>query len=484
MAVSAWWLKRRRPGRELFRLTPVLFLSLVAGLVSIWTQKMQGHESPQFASSLAERLAAGGDAVWFYLGKLLFPHPLLTVYPRWQIDPGNILCYGGLLGALALLAVLWWKRNGWARPYFFAYAYFLLALLPALGLANLVYFRFSFVADHLQYLASIGPLALAGAGLVRLGEMFPANRTGLPSIFGAGLLLLLGALSWRQAGFYETEVTLWNHTLAYNPACWVGYNNLGNVFAHEQRPDEAIQQYQHALELYPAYAEAHNNLGAALFKEGQIEAAMAEYRAALQINPNFADAYNNLGNAFAREGRPDEAMAEYGKGLAIDPYFVDVRNHLGSLLEDKGRSAEAVEQFRKALEINPNDAGTHYNLGNTFLRHGRPQEAVGEYEKALKIDPASAPFHNNLGSAFAALGRLDEAIAEYQKALELEPAYAEADNDLAIALFRKGKADQAIALLREALRLAPDNGQMRANLAKMEELAAKKAGSAGTGPGK
>jgi cellulose synthase/poly-beta-1,6-N-acetylglucosamine synthase-like glycosyltransferase len=80
------------------------------------------------------------------------------------------------LAALGALYGLWSQRNGWGRSPLFAFAYFAVSLFPLLGFFNVYYFRFSYVADHFQYLASMGPLALAGAGLARLPVWLAQDR--------------------------------------------------------------------------------------------------------------------------------------------------------------------------------------------------------------------------------------------------------------------------------------------------------------------
>ncbi len=83
-----------------------------------------------------------GDAVWFYLGKLVWPHPLITGYPRWKIDAGSWLSYLPLLAVLTALIMLWRKRQTWSRPWFFVFVYFLVALLPVLRLFDNPIFAF------------------------------------------------------------------------------------------------------------------------------------------------------------------------------------------------------------------------------------------------------------------------------------------------------------------------------------------------------
>ena len=128
----------------------------------------------------------------FISGSWPGPHPLIFIYPRWQIDATQVLSYVPLVAMMGVLLLVWSKRETWGRPWFFALAYFVAALLPVLGLLNHYFLGFSFVSDHLQYLASMGPLALAGAGLSRGAEaVLPANAS-LRSALGGGLLFGLG----------------------------------------------------------------------------------------------------------------------------------------------------------------------------------------------------------------------------------------------------------------------------------------------------
>ena len=140
------------------------------------------------------------------------------------------------------------------------------ALLPVLGLIDNPIFRYSLVFDHFQYLASIGPLALAGTGLVRFSDFLIPKKSWLQSSLCAGLLLILGMASWQRTWVYESEETLWTDTLVKNPNCWVGHNNLGLVFSQKGQVDEALEHFQKALEIYANYAEAHSNLGMLFWK--------------------------------------------------------------------------------------------------------------------------------------------------------------------------------------------------------------------------
>ncbi len=371
LCLCTWWVDRRWNWHRLAKVVPIFLMAVLATGVSIWTQNLElasAHDS-QWARSWPERVAAAGDAVWFYLGKLVWPHPLIAVYPRWQIDAEAWVSYLPLLAVVVVLAVFWANRESWARAPFFVFAYFVVALLPVLGLFDNIIFQFSLVFDHFQYLASMGPLALAGAGLARLSGWAIPSRRWLERVLGSVLLLILGALTWQRASVYESQKTLWTDTVAQNSTCWVGDSNLGVALADMGQIDEAIALYKKALELNPNYAAAHGNLGNSLVKKGQVDAAIAEYNKAIELYPRFPQAHLNLGTALFKRGQVDEARA----------------------------------QFEDAVEINPDDAGAHDMLGVALGEQGHLEAAIGEFQEALRLKPAAADTQHNLEKAQAML---------------------------------------------------------------------------------
>jgi tetratricopeptide (TPR) repeat protein len=471
LCLCAWWVQGRWQWRTVWKVAPIFLMSLAAGIVSIWTQKIRGADDAELARSWLERVSTAGDAAWFYLGKLAWPHPLIMVYPKWQIDTAAVLSYVPVLAVVIALVFFWLKRRSWGRPWFFAFACFLAALLPVAGLLNMRYFVHTQVADHFQYLAAMGLLALAGAGIVRLAQWAMPQRTGLPATVGAGLLLLLGTVSWQRAWVYQDEMTLWTETLAVNPNSFGGYNNLGSAFLQQGQVDEAIRQYRKALKIKPNFEEAYNNLGSALSQQGHLDEAIQQYRTALKINANDGGATSNLGYALFQKGQVDEAIQQYQIALKINPNFADPYNNLGNALLQKGQIDEAIRQYRIALKINPNNGAAYNDLGYALFQKGQVDEAIPQYRKALEIKPDLADANNNLGNALFQKGQVDEAIQQYRIALNLNPNFAEAYNNLGRALLQKGQMDEAVAQFQEALRLKPDNASIQRNLSKAQAMA-------------
>jgi protein O-mannosyl-transferase len=514
LLVIFWWQRGRLSWRrDVLPLLPFFVLGAAAGVFTAWVErKLIGAEGAAFSLTLVERSLIAGRVIWFYLGKLLWPGELLFIYPRWQISQAVWWQYLFPLAAFLLVAALWAVRRRWRGP-LAALLYFAGTLFPVLGFFNVYPFLYSFVADHFQYLASLGIIAMASAGMV-----LALDRRGLwrhPAGYAvcAVPLAILAGLTWQQSRMYTDIETLYRTTIARNPGCCMAYNNLGNVLADRGHIDEAIVEFRAALNVDPRHANAHFNLGNALASQSHYYEAITEYTNGLDIEPNCPSAYNNLGVtladlgrfdgaiahyqkalelqadypeadhnfglALAALGRLDEALVHYGKALKIKPDYFEAHNHLGVALARLNRIDEAVAEYRKALELKANYADAHYNLGVALIGRGQVDEAMAEYGKALKIKPDYAEAHHSLAVALFGRGKVDEAIAEYRKALEVRPDYAEAHHNLALALNESGKADEALAELQKTVELKADFAEARYNLGnalfgreKFEEAAA------------
>src|ERR1700693_1151151 len=269
------WLQRKRINWErILQVVPFFLVGLGMGLVTIWWERYhQGTRGALFALGPAERILIASRAVWFYLGKLIWPSRLTFIYPRWTISPAHLLDYIWLLAAVGLCVVIYFARRYVGRGVEVAAAFFVATLSPVLGLIMLYTFRYTFVADHYQYLASIGPIALASAGVVSLAGTF---KVGRPLIFGAAVTLVgtLAALTWRQSAMYADLEALWRTTLARNPDCWMAQINLGAVLSQKGEIDEAIAHYRAALQLQPDFTYADFNLGMGLLQKGEIDEAI------------------------------------------------------------------------------------------------------------------------------------------------------------------------------------------------------------------
>ncbi len=272
LLLCVWWRRKRLARLDFARTIPFFALSVLFSLIAIFIQhKALRAGVGRAADPLLARLIGGSWALWFYLGKILLPLKLTMIYQRWQINPANPLSYApGVLFA-AMIALFWRNRAGWGGPPLFGFGYFVIALGPVLGLFDIAYFSNAQVADHLQYLAIPGILALVAAGIMRMsrlatqrpeeapptGASLTKTRKGRqPSVLAAAapalVAIVLSALTWQRERVLGDSEKLWRDNALKNQTSWRVYMNLNMALLERGKTNEAIQMFHKATALFPA----------------------------------------------------------------------------------------------------------------------------------------------------------------------------------------------------------------------------------------
>jgi tetratricopeptide (TPR) repeat protein len=461
-----WLQKKPITMRRFIQIVPFVVLGIGMGLLAVWWERYhQGTNRGVFTFlSPMERILVASRAVWFYLSKIFWPSNLTFIYPRWNISPADLIDYIWLLAGIAACAAIYFVRRYFGRSVEVAAAFFVATLTPVLGFIMLFTFRYTFVADHYQYLACIGPIALASAGIVTLSDRFTHYRAVIVS---AALLVVasFGTLTWRQAATYSDIETLWRTTLARNPECWMAHTNIGIVFLQQGKIDDAIAHYRLALQMQADSWDAEYNLGTALVAKGQVDEAILHCERAVGMRPTDPDAQVSLGNALFAKGRIDEAIAHYQKAIAAQPDHFLARYSLGHALLEKGELEGAIQVCRSALLLRPSDADCQTTLAIALEEKGNPTEAIQHYQKALELAPKSISTLTNLAWLLAT--SQDASLRNGAKAIELA---TQADRlvggtntlvlrTLAAAYAENGEFTNAIRTARSAMQLARMHGE-------------------------
>ena len=461
-----WWKKGRIGRKDAVAVVPFFVIAILLGGFTIWLERFEkGASGREFALSFADRFLVAGRSFWFCLGKLVWPTRLMFIYPRWQIDATAIWPYLFPLGTIALLVTLWWARRWVGRAPLAAMVYFSLAF-PVLVMVQVLYMmRYSFVADHWQYLGSMSVIPLGVGGAVTAWQRWNGSHRKVGMIAGALVLIALGMLSWRQCESYRDSETLWRDTLAKNPHSWMAHNNLGTVFAGQGRLSEANSEYREALRIKPDHATAHNNLGSVLVRLGKTQEAIDQYEQALRFEPDYSEAHNNLGLVLMQVGRTPEAIKHFEQALKIKRDNAEYYNNLEVALQKTGGNRGAIGYLEQAVRLRPEDPERNFRLGVALGQAGRLPEAVGYFERALQNKPDYAEAHYNLGVTLARMGRVPEAMAHWEQALQLKPDYAEAHYNLGVILEQEGRVPEALGHFEQAVRLKSDYAEALNSLA-------------------
>lgn len=275
-ALGVWLAMGKRPTAALVKsLAPLVALSLAAGLFTTYFEHhwVRAQGIP-WDFTVIQRLTIAGKAFCIYLSKWVYPIHLSFIYPRWDVMAMGTAGLLWTLAAAVILAASIFGRRWWGRVPGAALVFFGLSVLPALGLTSFYFMRFSFVADHFQYLGGLGIAALAG---------WTIHSTAYRREVAILVLVLLGGLTFRESGKYRDSLALWSRT----------------------------------LELNPASAMAHHHYGIALTENGDLREATAHLRMAEALDPTFPQTPLALAYLARLAQKRDVALAYYEKSFRL-----------------------------------------------------------------------------------------------------------------------------------------------------------------------
>jgi tetratricopeptide (TPR) repeat protein len=452
-----WWKRGRLAWRDVLPLVPFFALGLGMGSLTAWMEKHRvGAWGPDWDHTLVERFLIAGRAFWFYAAKLLWPSDLTLVHPRWRIDATEWWQHLFPLAAIGVVVAAWLLRGRVGRGPLAAILFFGGTLFPALGFFDVYPMLFSFVADHFQYLASVGVIVLVAA-IARRGAapwLSAGGRRRSTVLGAAGLVLaVLATLTWRHAPVYADIEALWADTLEKNPDAWMAHKHYGasllrdaRTASEEIRRDKlarAAEHFRTALELKPDDGDAALGLGTIFERQGRLAEATGMYRTAISVqrpspvgSPAFEHSafyHFHLARALAAQGQTAEAIEQYAQAVRISPGYEQAQTNLGALLEAQGRHDEALVHLRRALASNPRSLEAHRVAGVALASQGRIDEAMRHWAELMRLQPTNASVPYNMGVVYARAGRFDEAIAHFETALRRQPNFAQAQEGLAAA---------------------------------------------------
>ncbi|HMO25920.1 MAG TPA: tetratricopeptide repeat protein [Tepidisphaeraceae bacterium] len=418
MLVICWWQHGTIRRRDWIPLIPYFVIGLVLALNTADLERTKvgavGPEwdyAPTALGEFAHRTLIAGRSVWFYLYKLVWPAELMFIYPRFQIDRTSVVAwmYPALL-IISLFALLL-LRHRIGRGPLAAAVIFVGVLFPALGYFNVYPHRYSFVADHFQYHASLAVIAGIAWLLMRLpARARPAAWVVVP---------ILALLTYRYAPVYHNAWTLWSDVARKDPQSWIAWTNLGNERVKQNRLDDAAPYFRRALEVAPHVQDVQKNAGDLAMIEGRPGDAEQHYLRAIEIDARFVPAYVQMAALRRVQDDPTAAAAWLTRAFEIAPNNAEANFEAGRLLESQGLLLDALDRYHVAAERRTDDFDMQYNFGTTLLRLGRFEPAIPPLRRATEIRPTSIEAHANLAFAHAYAGQHEQASSLAARALAL-----------------------------------------------------------------
>jgi superkiller protein 3 len=267
---------------------------------------------------------------------------------------------------------------------------------------------------------------------------------------------------------------------------------MGRAMEHQQRYQEAFQQYQKAVTIDSTYAPALGAMGHLLLLDSRRTAqALVFLEKAVESRPTYQSRLD-LGLALTRLGRADEAIPyleaaneekddptsraalalayvnsedHADKGLQMFEGDIDVKLEasaddmvdVGQAYTRKKEYASARKWLEMALEKEPGHVEAQYRIAYIDLINKDYEAAIRGIEAKLKADPRSASAWSRMGIAQQGNGNLTEAIKAYRRAAELSPKTARLWNQLAAALSLANQLNDAVVAYSRALQASPQD---------------------------
>ena len=373
---------------------PLLLIGAGFGFYTAYLERAKvGAIGEEFSQSFGQRaLIIAPSAYAFYAQKIIWPQPLIFNYARWNVNSPRWTLYLALPVVLAALAIALAGARRFGRGPVTALLFSAITLFPALGFFNVYPHRYSYVADHFQYLGSLGFIALFVGMAIHLTRRVFSERwlAALRSPTAFVVLAVLAALTFRQSRAYENEETLWRDTVAKNPDSWFAMNNLGVYLAQRYQYDEAIRWFQGALEHEIARPEAYQNWGDALFLQDRFAEAATLYEKSLEANPDRPLPALGLGECYMRLGRFDEAGVALERAVGLAAPLDARRWHRLAQVRRRQRRLDDMKQcLERAVELAPDEPTYRAAYGKHLAQRGLFREAAEHLRLALASNPVN-----------------------------------------------------------------------------------------------
>lgn len=367
---------------------PTLPFFLIALPLALYTAHLEevrvGAVGAEWDLSFIERILVAGRAIWFYACKLLWPQELVFIYDRWTLDAGAWWQYLFPVGVVLVLVSLFRLRQRIGRGPLVGACIFCGTLTPALGFFSVYPMRYSFVADHFQYHASIALIALVVSGVVawcmRPGTSIRRAATPLAVL----VLAVLAARTMWQCRNYKDLETLYCSILEDVPDSWFAHNNLAAVHVLKGRIDDALRHFHRAKEIHPHIAvNPGDETGPQISPE-----AFANF----QVGSILARSTRTIAEPLLepeRDQRLKKAIRYFEQALSIYKGYRSAHANLASAKASLGDLATAERHFQQALQLDASDltcllgmVNLNLSLELRLLRAGNTGLAESHYRTA------------------------------------------------------------------------------------------------------
>lgn len=217
---------------------PFFALSILFGAIGYVAQRVPVDVTQKpLQFSAIEKILFSCRALFFYLGKLLFPVKLSAFYPY----PASITLADWIAPLLLVILGIFAMR---IRSLAFAYFFFIATIavtLPMFSTGRAI------AADRYTYIPSVA--------LAVILSRVEFRATMLIAILAA----VLGVATFDRCKVWHDSIALWTSVIEYDPHIALAYNGRGVALAQQGESAAALRDLNASIAIDPCYATALRN---------------------------------------------------------------------------------------------------------------------------------------------------------------------------------------------------------------------------------
>ena len=425
---------------------PFLIPTVLLGLAAVIFHKMPNlylppedkmlyhFENPQFVNS-------DGYSTWpvafyslfFYLKKLIWPHPLGFYYGYKMIPEVGWTSPEVLISAVFHIAILAYAV--WKLPKKHILSFSILYYFTAISIfTNIVIQIPGIVGERMTYFPSLG-FCIAITYIIfhflkidiRSAKIANSKITVLAVI----ILLILLPLSVKTVTRnkeWKNYLTLFyadieylansakaNHTYAAQMLKEAYNNDLRNPPPQVQQKylELAVKHLYRTIEIDSTHKFAWNSLGFVTFMYlNKEEEGIFYMNKSVEIDPEYERAHYNLGHAYKQIKQFDKSIAHLKKASEINPGESNYLSKLADVYLITGEYDQALQTDIKAIQVNPESELPYINLGNIYWMKTDTVKAIQNWEKAFELNPEHINLARNLAGYYSSI---NHSKADYYK---------------------------------------------------------------------
>jgi tetratricopeptide (TPR) repeat protein len=219
----------------------------------------------------------------------------------------------------------------------------------------------------------------------------------------------------------------------------------GVLRQQEDRPAEAVADFEIALAAAPGDFTILSALGLCLARAGRAPEGLARLDAALAANDAYAPAHYNRAWTLEVIGDLARAKAGYQRALELDSAMAIALGNLAALAARSGSWGEAVETARAALALDPGQPAATIALAGAEAAEG-DADAAGAMLTALLDNPRASAHERAV--ALGTLGDVLDGQGLFAQAFDAYQARAAAFRAIHAPRFEQVGADTTLTLVR------------------------------------